>query len=209
MTKLSLPQGDSGGPLQCRSKGGPWIQAGITSWGVGCAKPSYPGVYIRVSDYLDWIYKHLERNYWSRFVYKCSYPLGTNIPCLTEFCIIVQSNNFNAVVKIWRWKEPQSENWIQGIVQNLVLSALPRPVLATGHRNLQCLPVWRDRASEPHLNPWEILWSWTFLWPQSLGLSDPQRNYKYCFCVIVVCFVLNIELRRDSKNLVEFLAKIN
>ncbi|KAK4315772.1 hypothetical protein Pmani_013010 [Petrolisthes manimaculis] len=55
--------GDSGGPLQCRARGGPWIQAGITSWGVGCAKPSYPGVYIRVSDYLDWIYKHLENNY--------------------------------------------------------------------------------------------------------------------------------------------------
>ncbi|XP_047491449.1 mast cell tryptase-like [Penaeus chinensis] len=53
--------GDSGGPLQCRERGGPWIQAGITSWGVGCAAPSYPGVYIRVSEYLDWIYKHLEK----------------------------------------------------------------------------------------------------------------------------------------------------
>lgn len=58
---LLLLQGDSGGPLQCRERGGPWIQAGITSWGVGCAAPSYPGVYIRVSEYLDWIYKHLEK----------------------------------------------------------------------------------------------------------------------------------------------------
>ncbi|XP_050693068.1 transmembrane protease serine 2-like isoform X2 [Eriocheir sinensis] len=55
--------GDSGGPLQCRAKGGPWTQAGITSWGVGCAKPSYPGVYIRVTDYLDWIYRHMDKTY--------------------------------------------------------------------------------------------------------------------------------------------------
>ena len=51
-------QGDSGSPLQCRVED-KWVQAGVTSWGVGCAKPGYPGVYVRVSQYLDWIYEHV------------------------------------------------------------------------------------------------------------------------------------------------------
>ncbi len=46
-------QGDSGGPLTF-SFGRPLL-AGITSWGIGCARPGLPGVYVRVSSYIDWI----------------------------------------------------------------------------------------------------------------------------------------------------------
>ncbi|XP_070543867.1 serine protease hepsin-like [Ptychodera flava] len=48
-------QGDSGGPLVWQDSTGVWDQHGITSWGVGCAEPDYPGVYTRVSEYFDWI----------------------------------------------------------------------------------------------------------------------------------------------------------
>ena len=47
-------QGDSGGPLLVADGAG-WAQAGIVSWGDGCAAPDAPGVYTRVSDYIDWI----------------------------------------------------------------------------------------------------------------------------------------------------------
>ncbi|XP_024128745.1 polyserase-2 isoform X2 [Oryzias melastigma] len=45
---------DSGGPLVSK-QGSRWIQAGLVSFGEGCALPNFPGVYTRVSQYQTWI----------------------------------------------------------------------------------------------------------------------------------------------------------
>ncbi|MCC3774058.1 serine protease [Streptomyces sp. UNOB3_S3] len=44
-------QGDSGGPMFRKDDAGAWIQVGIVSWGNGCARPGYPGVYTEVSTF--------------------------------------------------------------------------------------------------------------------------------------------------------------
>ncbi|KAH0950217.1 hypothetical protein HN011_005891 [Eciton burchellii] len=49
-------QGDSGGPLLHQLANGKWVNIGIVSWGIRCGEPGYPGVYTRVSSYLDWIF---------------------------------------------------------------------------------------------------------------------------------------------------------
>ncbi|KAF0764095.1 venom protease-like [Aphis craccivora] len=47
-------QGDSGGPLMWPN-GNQYYLVGVVSFGFKCAEPGYPGVYTRVSSFVEWI----------------------------------------------------------------------------------------------------------------------------------------------------------
>ncbi|XP_067848336.1 transmembrane protease serine 2-like [Heptranchias perlo] len=52
-------QGDSGGPLVIHQNSFWWL-GGATSWGYGCARVGKPGIYVRITAFLDWIYLQLK-----------------------------------------------------------------------------------------------------------------------------------------------------
>ena len=71
-------QGDSGGPLMVKDSTGRYILAGITSYGIGCARPKLPGVYTRTSYYIDWIKDTItsepDKNYYNKLFYRNYMP---------------------------------------------------------------------------------------------------------------------------------------
>lgn len=48
-------QGDSGGPLMVPDQTGNWKLIGLVSFGYGCGRPLFYGVYTRIANYVAWI----------------------------------------------------------------------------------------------------------------------------------------------------------
>ena len=56
-------KGDGGSPLVCKQRNGPWYQAGIVSWGIGCGEKDVPAVYASVATVSCWIDKEVSTFY--------------------------------------------------------------------------------------------------------------------------------------------------
>lgn len=82
-------QGDSGGPYMYgkpESRSVRFFLVGLVSYGYRCAEPGYPGVYTRISAFIDWIQNNLNwttanKKIWVRLINKCIYKLRKNGDC--------------------------------------------------------------------------------------------------------------------------------
>ncbi|XP_055622434.1 phenoloxidase-activating factor 2-like [Toxorhynchites rutilus septentrionalis] len=54
-------KGDGGAPLACPRGNGEYVQTGIVAWGIGCGGKDVPGVYVKVSNFVEWIENHLQQ----------------------------------------------------------------------------------------------------------------------------------------------------
>jgi uncharacterized repeat protein (TIGR01451 family) len=69
-------QGDSGGPLVVpKANGHGYLQAGIVSWGTGCALPDYYGVYTRLPLFKSWVEEYA--GVFSQVIINDNYQLTT------------------------------------------------------------------------------------------------------------------------------------
>ena len=76
-------KGDSGGPLAVLGQDGSYRQIGVVSWGKGCARPGYPGVYTRLTALLPWLTETIKTSKQGRCsgsVMKCLFGLASVRP---------------------------------------------------------------------------------------------------------------------------------
>lgn len=57
-------QGDSGGPLVLEDIDGEWALAGVVSFGEGCARADFPGIYTRISQFRGWALQFVMPEYY-------------------------------------------------------------------------------------------------------------------------------------------------
>ncbi|MEM7801283.1 MAG: serine protease [Chloroflexota bacterium] len=115
-------QGDSGGPLVVPDGNGGFVHAGVVSFGNGCARANYYGVYARTSRYIEWIgqYVTLTDNTPSPNPTNTPTPLPTATatpPPISEDILtpsdnLISDGNFDEGSNVWQEDSSNSYNLI-------------------------------------------------------------------------------------------------
>lgn len=141
-------QGDSGGPLVYNNSG-EWQQAGIVSFGIGCAEADYPGVYTRVSRYVDWITNAMNPLVPTNFAYVPAIlhvPPAPPPPPLPTLVAPANGAALNTLIPTFEWRMPPAG---EDEVLSFCLSFSPDPAdtgcqYGGGYHEEDELQVWSN-----------------------------------------------------------------
>jgi secreted trypsin-like serine protease len=92
-------QGDSGGPMVVRdlTSSVGYRLAGVTSFGEGCARARYPGVYAKVSNFEDWISDTINKSLPTMEVGNAVVREGDAITRKADFLVSLSYKSLNTV----------------------------------------------------------------------------------------------------------------
>ena len=102
--------GDSGGPFVMH-RGGKYMLIGIVSYGRGCARAEYPGVYTKVYNYLEWIYDSINESEISVTSTSTTTTTTTTTSTTTTTTPTTSTTTTTTTaspVPEWKWKGPTS-----------------------------------------------------------------------------------------------------
>ncbi|KAL7540363.1 hypothetical protein ACHAWF_006660 [Thalassiosira exigua] len=129
--------GDSGGPMIISQPTGD-VQVGIVSWGIGCASPTFPGVYSRISSQYEWIRSTVCQHAGSGLA-PDSFDCGSNGATGALFSVDENSDEFRSSVtlEVSLDEQPEEFSWMVSTLTGQTsqfVAAIP-PGFYSGYKN--------------------------------------------------------------------------
>lgn len=129
--------GDSGGPLIVSDGGSGWKQAGIVSWGAGCARPLYYGVYTKLFNFQAWFEEYVdfsgavpEPTPTAEFPTPTPSPTPSPTPTVVVIENLVQESDFEVTTSAsWVYTSTNHREIITQALQSRVFLSETIPVL--------------------------------------------------------------------------------
>jgi len=151
-------QGDSGGPLvvPASTEDDSAVVFGVVSFGIGCAEPNFPGVYARVTQYVDWITSFLLKCPGNQLANEandaCVCPVAGQVVGANDNCVCPEGSKLNTgkdaceetffwVITVTAFNFPDDGSLNTNIKKDNVAAELQTPICGGTAANTGCTVI--------------------------------------------------------------------